>query len=461
MSIVIKGGLLALEEGPVRADILIEGEKIAGIGEGFAAEDCQVIDAGGLLVLPGGIDVHTHFNIDVGVRSVDDFTSGTVSAVFGGTTTIVDHMGFGPAGCDLHHQLEVYRGYTDGKCIADYGIHGVVQHVDDRILDEIPSMISEGIPSMKIYLTYDYRLGDEDIIRFLDRMRREGGLTAVHCENHAVLTWLRQKYVREGKLQAKYHPLSRPAYCEAEAVDRMISLAQAAGNAPLYIVHVSTGQAACLIRAARRAGLPVYGETCPQYLVLDDSSYEDPQEGLKYIMSPPLRAKEQQDFLWKGLREGYLQTVATDHCSFDMHGDKQLGKDDFTKCPNGAPGVELRLPILFSEGVKKKRIDLNTFVRVVSTNPAKLFGLYPRKGTIKVGSDADLVLLDPDMEVKIRKNILHDNADYTPYEGMKAAGWPVMTLIRGHKVVENERLCVKEGFGQFLARKPFTVDLFD
>lgn len=452
MKKLIKNGLLVLEDGPVRAQMLIEGEKIAAIGSGFDETDCEVIDAAGKIVLPGGIDPHTHFNIMVGVRSVDDFTSGTVAAVFGGTTTIIDHMGFGPKGCSLHHQYEVYKGYTEGKCVADYGLHGVFQDIDEDILAETDSMVEEGLSSFKMYLTYDYRQSDEDAIRIFKKMGELGGMTTVHCENHAILTYLREKLVQEGKIQARYHPISRPPYCETEAVDRMIDLAMAADDAPLYVVHCSAKESMERIRQARAKGRRVFGETCTQYLVLDDSVYEDPEEGLKYILSPPIRGREHQEPLWEALRDGTLLVAATDHCSFDYHGDKQKGKADFTKCPNGAPGVEERMPILFSEGVSKGRIGLAEFARITSTNAARLFGLYPRKGVLREGSDADLVFFDPEMNVTITKQILHDNADYTPYEGMQVQGWPVLTMIRGRIVVENERLCVQPGFGQFQKR---------
>lgn len=452
MKRLIKNGTIAAESGTFTGDLLIEDGKIAGIGSGLEGDGCEVIDASGLIVLPGGIDVHTHFNIWVGVRAVDDFTSGTVSAVFGGTTTVVDHMGFGPKGCSLHHQFDVYKGYTDGKCVADYGFHGVFQDIDDEILKETESMISDGIPSFKMYLTYDYKLDDDDALRVLAKLKEAGGITAVHCENDAIIQYLRHKYVSEGKTAAKYHPLSRPAFCEAEAIDRMIALAEAAGDAPLYVVHVSTAEGVDLIRNARAAGRHVYGETCPQYIVLDDSCYDDPQQGLKYILSPPIRPRGHQEKIWKGMQDGTISVFATDHCSFDFHGDKQNGRDDFTKCPNGAPGVELRMPILFSEGVSRGRIDIRRFAELTSTNPAKLMGLYPKKGTLKPGSDADIVLFDPEMEVTVTHSILHDACDYTPYEGMKLKGWPVRTIIRGQDVVRDERLCVKQGFGEFIRR---------
>ena len=338
--------------------------------------------------------------------------------------------------------------------MTDYGIHGVFQDINEDILKETEVMMEDGVSSFKMYLTYDYKLEDADALKVLQKLKEIGGITTVHCENDAIIHYLRDKFVSEGKKEAKYHPQSRPPYCEVEAVDRMIALAKAAGKAPLYIVHVSAKESVDLIREARKAGDTVFGETCPQYLVLDESRYDDPEEGLKFILSPPLRAKEHQAAIWEGIKDGTLQVIATDHCSFDYHGDKQNGKDDFTKCPNGAPGVETRMPIVFSEGVSKGRMSLNKFAAVTSTNPAKIFGMYPKKGVLAVGSDADIVLMNPDMEVTITKNILHENVDYTPYEGIKVKGWPVMTMVRGQVVVENERLQVPLGFGRYIYRKP-------
>lgn len=455
MNTLIKNGLLVTENGRMTGDLLIENEVIKEISEHIdGLQVDRIIDAEGKIVIPGGIDAHTHFNIDVGVVAVDDFTSGTTAAAFGGTTAIVDHMGFGPKGCNLHHQVEVYKGYTEGKCLVDYGIHGVIQQVDDAILDEMESMVEEGISSFKIYMTYDYKVEDYDAIRVMKRLKDLGAITTVHCENDSIIKYNKEKFVSEGKLSEIYHPLVRPNSCESEAVNRMITLAETAENAPLYIVHVSAKESVEEIRKARAAGFNVYGETCPQYLVLDETRYALPDhDGLKYIMSPPLRHKDNQVDLWEGLKDGTLQTVATDHCSFDFYGDKQRGKDDFTKCPNGGPGVETRVPILYSEGVAKGRLTLERFVEVVSTNPAKIFGLYPKKGVLAVGSDADIVLIDPDIKVMLTKPMLHEKVDYTPYEGMELNGYPVMTLVRGQVVVEDGQLMVEPGFGKQIKRE--------
>lgn len=453
MKTLIKNGLIVLEDHQIKGDILIDNDKIIRIAENINDNADTVIDASGKILIPGGIDVHTHFNIDVGVVAVDDFESGTIAAAFGGTTTIVDHMGFGPAGCNLHHQVEVYKGYTDGKCVTDFGLHGVIQHVDDAILDEMASMVEEGFSSFKIYLTYDYKVDDYDAIRVMNRLKELGAVTTVHCENDAIIHYMKEKFIREGKLSEIYHPQVRPNFCESEAVTRMIALAQIAENAPLYVVHVSAKESVDEIRKAKAAGFEVYGETCPQYLFLDESAYALPNhEGLKYIMSPPLRAKENQNMIWQGILDGTIQTVATDHCSFDFNGDKQCGRDDFTKCPNGGPGVETRVPLLYSEGVAKGRINLNQFADIISTNPAKIFGLYPKKGVIAVGSDADIVMINPEKKVTITKSMLHEKVDYTPFEGFELEGYPVMSMVRGTVVTREDQLCVEPGFGQLIRR---------
>jgi len=454
MKTLIKGGLIVLEKETLLGDLLVEDGIIKDIGANIAKEADQIIHAEGMVVLPGGIDVHTHFNLDVGIFTTDDFLTGTTAAAFGGNTAIVDHMAFGPRGCDLHHQVKVYEGYTKGKCVIDYGLHGVIQEVNESILEEMESMVKEGIPSFKIYMTYDYLIEDLEAIEVLKRLKELNGITAVHCENDAIIKYMKHKLLKEGKTEPKYHAVSRPESCESEAVNRMITLAAIADDAPLYIVHVSAEESVNLIRKAREKGNNVYGETCPQYLFLDESCYEDPgDEGLKYIMSPPLRNKRNQEALWEGLRDGTLMVVATDHCTFDFHGDKQRGKDDFTKCPNGGPGVETRIPLMYSEGVGKGRMTHNKFADIISTNPAKLFGLYPKKGVLAIGSDADVMIIDPNKQVTIVKSMLHENVDYTPYEGFEVKGWPILTMVRGRIVVENGKLMATPLFGEFIHRK--------
>lgn len=455
MSLLIKNGTIVTASDTYNGDIYIEEGIITEIGTNIDKASDEIIDAKGKYVIPGGVDVHTHLNLDVGIAVAnDDFYTGTVAAACGGTTTIIDHMGFGPKGCDLKHQVNVYHGYADGNAVIDYSFHGVIQHINDDILEETESIVKEeGIPSFKVYLTYDYMLEDENVLKVLKRLKELGGITTVHCENHGSIKVLREYFVNNGFKTPKYHPLSRPAEAEGEAVNRMINLASIADNAPLYIVHLSSKIGLSYIKMANEREENIYAETCPQYLVLDDSKYEeDNNEGLKYIMSPPLRKKEDIDALWKGINDGYIKTIATDHCPFSFKTDKQLGKDDFTKCPNGAPGIEERMPLIFSEGVMKNRISINKFVEVCSTNPAKIFGVYPKKGVIQVGSDGDIVIIDPTIEKTLKVKDLHSNVDYSAYEGIKLKGYPIMTISRGKIIVKNNIFIGEKGYGNFLKR---------
>lgn len=395
MKLLVKNGMIATESQVFRGDILIEDEKIKSIGTVLEEEDAEVIDATGRYVIPGGVDVHTHMDLQAGkYRAVDDFYDGTVAAACGGTTTIVDHMAFGPKGCSLWHQVEEYHCLADGKSVIDYGFHGVIQHVNASILGEMKEIAeNDGITSFKVYTTYDDKLTDEEIFQVLKEAKKDGIVIAVHCENDGVINYLRKTYRESGCTEPKYHPLSRPARCEAEAVDCLLHLAAMAGDAPLYIVHLSSKEGLMEVmkaRASRQKNFAV--ETCTQYLTLTDEMYEDPKEGLKAIMSPPLRKKEDQDALWQALKDGVIDVVATDHCPFHFGKEKQAGAQDFTACPNGAPGVEERMRILFSEGVMKGRITLPQMVHYLCTNPSRMYGLYPQKGTLLPGSDADLIV---------------------------------------------------------------------
>ncbi len=461
MKRLIKNGTVVEATGRRVADVLIEDGKICAVGQGLSADGItEVIDATGRYVLPGGIDVHTHFNIDVGIaRSCDDFFSGTRAAACGGTTTIVDHMGFGPAGCSLHHQLEVYHQSAAGKAVVDYSFHGVIQHVDEAILDEMASMVTEqGISSFKFYLTYGHKLNDADALRAMARLRTVSALAAVHPENDAAIVFRREQLVAAGQTTPMDHARSRPLECEAEAIASMINLAHLAGDAPLYIVHLSNGLGLDYTRLARGAGRAVWVETCPQYLLLDELNYLR-EDGLKFILSPPLRPHTELDKLWVGLADGSIDTVATDHCTFPYHQRQEMAQGDFTRCPNGLPGVENRMALLFSEGVMKGRITLERFVELTSTLPAKLFGLWPRKGHFGVGADADIVIFDPSRRYTVRHCDLHDNADYSPYEGMQCQGMPVTTLSRGEIVAHEGQFTGHAGAGKFLHRQPFDHEL--
>ncbi len=458
MQYIIKNGKVVSEFGVMNTDILIEGETILSMEENIEIADSnhvKVIDAEGCYVLPGAVDIHTHMDLDVGIaRVIDDFYEGTVAAACGGTTTIVDHIAFGPKDCSLWHQVREYHHLAEDKAVIDYGFHGVFQHVNDEVLSEMREIAcKEGITSFKIYMTYDYKLDDKDILRVLKQAEKDGIVIMVHCENDGIVSELRSDYVKSGNTSAKYHPLSRPNDAEAEAVNRMLYLAHVCGNAPLYIVHLSTKEGLAAIRAARKRGQKrVAAETCPQYLLLDDSIYEDPQEGLKAIMAPPLRKKGDQEALWCGLAKGDIDTVATDHCPFTFASQKQQGADNFTQCPSGAPGVEERLPLLYSEGVAKRRISIEQLVHYLCTNPAKIAGIYPKKGILQPGSDADLVILDPEKCWTLTKENMHGASDYTCYEGWKMKGDIRLVMQRGNILVKDHEFLGRKGAGQYLHR---------
>ena len=456
MKTLLRGGTIVTEQTTLPADLLIEGGRILDIAPNLAAPDADIIDAAGRLILPGAVDIHTHMDLDVGIaRVIDDFYTGTVAAACGGTTTIVDHLAFGPAGCSPWRQIREYHRLADGVAAVDYGFHGVLQRVDESVLDDMSQIAAdEGVTSFKAYMTYDGRLDDLDLMKVLSRAAREGILIAAHCENHGIVTYFRERFVREGKTAVKWHPVSRPAVAEAEAVERLLSLARAAGDAPVYVVHLSTRGGLEAVRRARAAGQAHIGaETCPQYLLLDESLYDDPREGLKALMAPPLRAAADRDALWTGLADGTLNTVATDHCPFTFAGQKQLGAKDFTRCPSGAPGVEERLILLYSEGVAKGRISLPRLVQCACAEPARVAGLYPRKGALIPGADADIVILDPAATGTLSTRNLHGNADYTCYEGFPVTGAIERVLLRGKTVALNGRFTGSRGDGRYLRRE--------
>lgn len=463
MKTVIKNGVVVTSGSSFPADILIEGEKIQSIGtigkELYEQmEDVQIIDAAGKYVFPGAVDVHTHMDLDVGIsRAVDDFYDGTVAAACGGTTSIVDHMAFGPAGIPLHYMFHEYEKLAGGKAVIDYGFHGTMQHLDEDILAELETMMADGIPSVKLYMTYNYKMNDAEILQTLRKMKEIHGITAFHCENHEVTEFLKKENREKGNLTPIYHAKSRPNAVEAEAVERVLRLARMAGDAPVYIVHLSCKESLEAVRAARKEGQKnIFVETCPQYLTLTEERYLD-EDGLKYIMSPPLRTQEDCDALWEGIADGSIQVVATDHCPFNYAKEKQMGKDDFTCCPNGAPGVEERFPILFSEGVKKGRITLQQLVQVACTNPCRIYGLAPEKGDLCPGADADLVILNPESSYVLTHDRMHGAVDYTMYEGKEIQGEIELVMQRGKVLVKENCFVGEKGAGRFLHRKPTNV----
>ena len=460
MRTLVSGGTIVTDEQMFKGDVLLEDGKILKVTGHTTEQDpetegAEVIDAEGRYVLPGAVDIHTHMDLDVGIaRVIDDFYDGTVAAACGGTTTIVDHMAFGPKGCSPWHQVKEYHRLADGKAVVDYGFHGVLQHVNEEVLEDMVQIAKEeGITSFKVYMTYDYMLNDLDLMKVLKKAAQERILIASHCENHGIVTYNRERFVREGKTQTRWHPVSRPAEAEAEAVSRFLYLAQAADEAPVYIVHLSTRKGLEEVRKARSAGQKHFGaETCPQYLLLDESLYDDPKEGLKAIMAPPLRKQTDRDAIWKALADNELDTVATDHCPFTFARQKQQGAQDFTKCPSGAPGVEERLSLLYSEGVVKGWISLPQMVKYACTNPARIAGLYPQKGCLKAGADADLVILDPEKEWILTTQKMHGASDYSCYEGMKMKGAIERVILRGKTIVKDGTFIGERGEGQYLHR---------
>lgn len=452
MGLLIKNAAIMRPGGLFQGDLLTSDGIIVRIDHSIEDDTATVIDAGGKYLLPGGVDVHTHFTLDVGAfQASDDFHTGTIAAACGGTTTIVDHPGFGPQNCRLGHQIDLYHRLAE-KSVIDYSFHGVFQHVDDQVLADMGELAKAGITSFKAYLTYGGKLADPDLLRILKRAKELGVIICAHCENDAIIAFLTQQMLQNGNGDPCGHPRSRPDFCEAEAVYRFLALAKAAGEAPVYVVHLSTALGLEAIRSARLHGQKnVFAETCTQYLLLDDTRYDDPREGLKYIMSPPLRGRADNQLLWDGLRTGDIDTLATDHCPFFME-KKLSGLGNFTRAPGGAPGVEARMALMFSEGFMRGRLTLAEVVWACCTNPARVFGLYPQKGALIPGSDADMALFDPDIETTLTKSMLHENVDYTPYEGIKLKGASIMTISRGEVVARNGEFVGTVGRGKFIKR---------
>jgi len=458
---LIRGGTVVTATDLYRGDVLIEGEKIVAISSpsenvGQTPFGGLTLDATGKYVIPGGIDVHTHLDMPFGgSTSADDFESGTIAAACGGTTSVVD-FAIQYRGQTLRHALDTWRGKADGKAAIDYGFHMIVTELNDAVEREMDALILEGVTSFKLFMAYPgvFMLDDASIFRALLRTGENGGTICMHAENGGVIDVLVQKALAEGKTEPKYHALTRPARAEAEATHRAIALAEIAG-VPIYIVHLSAPEALEMVTAARDRGLPAYAETCPQYLFLSYDNYEEPGfDGAKYVMSPPLRPKEGQDRLWRGLAGNDLQAISTDHCPFCMKEQKELGRGDFSKIPNGAPGIETRMSLVFDGGVRTGKITLNRFVELTSTSPARIFGLFPRKGTVAPGSDADLVVFDPNKKQTLSAKTLHMRVDYNPYEGREVTGAADTVLSRGKVIVENGKFVGKAGSGSFLKRNP-------
>ena len=453
--LVIRGGTVVTASDSARCDVGVRAGRVAALGESLGPGTDE-IDATAKLVLPGGIDSHCHIEqlSSFGVMSADDFESATVSAAFGGTTTVIPFAAQ-HRGQSLRAVVEDYHARAAPKAVIDYAFHLIISDPSEQVLgQELPALIRDGYTSFKVYMTYDLlRLDDYQILEVLAVGRREGALVMVHAENHDVIRWISERLLDRGHRAPKFHAVSHPRLAEGEATHRALCLGELL-DVPLLIVHVSAEQAMDEIRRAQTRGLKVYGETCPQYLFLTAADLDrEGAEGAKFCCSPPPRDEAAQEAMWRGLMNGTFQVFSSDHAPyrFDESGKLAAGPNPaFNQIANGVPGIETRLPLLFSEGVGKGRIDLHRFVSLSATEAAKIYGLFPRKGTIAVGSDADLAVWDPEREVTITWDLLHDNVGYSPYEGRVVKGWPETVVSRGRVVVRDGELHVQRGSGQFL-----------
>ena len=456
--LVIRNGTVVTAADSISCDVGVKGHRVVALGEslGKAGRD---IDASGKLVLPGGIDSHCHIEQEsgMGIMSADDFYSGSVSAAFGGTTTIIPFAAQ-HKNQSLRDVVKTYHERADPKSVIDYAFHLIISDPTEQVVgQELPALIRDGYTSFKVYMTYDaLKLDDRQMLDILGAARREGAMVMVHAENHEMIKWLSERLLSAGHVAPKYHAVAHARVAEGEATHRVIRLSELV-DLPILVVHVSSEEAVQEIRIAQARGLKIYGETCPQYLFLTAEDLDkDGMEGAKFCCSPPPRDKANQQVIWDSLSNGTFQVFSSDHAPyrFDDSGKLAAGPEPpFSKIANGVPGIELRLPLLFS-GVAQGRITIEQFVALAASNAARLYGLYPRKGTIAVGSDADIAIWDPDKEVEVTYDLLHDNVGYTPYEGVGLKGWPVTVINRGRIVVDAGELLVDRGSGEFLACDP-------
>jgi len=457
MSVLIKNGRVITAVDDYLADIFIENETVTLVGKDLEMEADEVIDASGKYLFPGGLDPHTHLDMPFGgTTSADDFETGTRAAAHGGTTTLID-FAIQSKGHSTLEALDTWHAKADGKTAIDYGFHMIMTDLEDNRVHEMKMLADAGVTSYKLFMAYPGVLYVDDgtIYRAMKKAGEDGTVVCMHAENGIVIDEIVKQAVADGKTEPKYHAITRPTRMEAEGVHRAISIAEVA-HVPIYIVHLSSSDALEQVMLARNRGVHAFAETCPQYLFLDDSYYDQEGfEGAKYVMTPALREKWNQDELWKGLKFGDLQSIATDHCPFCFKDQKVLGIDDFSKIPNGGPGVENRMSLVYNGGVNSGRISLNKFVELTSTAAAKTFGLFPKKGTIAVGSDADIVIFDPNRKETISVNNTcthHMNVDYNAYEGFEVKGFTETVLSRGKVVIDNCEYVGKKGDGQFLKR---------
>jgi len=470
MKILIKGGTIITASDTFQADILVEGEKISAVGRSFSIEPDQIVDAEGKLVMPGGVDVHTHLELPMfGTVSSDDHYTGHKAAAFGGTTTVLDFISQDVD--SLEECVRLWHAKADHKAAVDYSFHMNVSKFDESIANQIPHLKDHGINSMKVFTAYNnrLRLGDGYIFKVMRIAKRHGMLVMVHCENGDVIDVLVNEALHSGRMSPIWHARTRPAAGAVESVFRAIRLAEMA-DSPVYIVHMNTKGGAEQVREARLSGMPVMGETCPQYMFFTDEKLEQ-EDGSRWVCSPPLRSEEDREGIWKAVEDGTMQVIATDHCPFFYEGSKsikyegkeiaipgkELGRDDFTKIPNGLPGIGDRLMVLWTYGVLANRISPNQFVNITSTNPAKIFGLYPQKGTLQPGSDADITIWDPEKEIVYGVDTARHRTDHNLYESWKVKGVVEKVFLRGKQIVDGEKWFGEPGGGKFIFRKEITV----
>src|SRR5262249_37396894 len=458
MRTAIINGTVVTASDIFKADVVIDDGKVAKLTAKFGGTADETIDATGKYVLPGGIDAHTHLDMPFGgTSSIDDFESGTLAAAHGGTTCVVD-FAIQKKGGSLREALDTWHGKAEGKAAIDYGFHMIATDVPPPVLDEMAAIVREGVTSFKLFMAYPgvLLLDDQSIFRAMLRAGELGALICMHAETGLPIDVLVQRALEKGHRAPIYHALTRPEAAEATGTERAIALAEMAG-VPVYIVHLSAQRGLERVVEARDRGLPTYAETCPQYLFAsEDDLAREGFEGAKYVCTPPLRPKHHHDHLWRGLRNYELQVVSTDHCPFCMKDQKELGRNDFSKIPNGMPGIETRLYLLW-EGVRAGKISLNRFVEITATAPAKIFGLYPRKGTLAIGADGDVVVWDPEKRHVLSQKTLHMRVDYSPFEGREVVGGPTHVLQRGRVIVKDGQFLGKPGQGQFQRRGTFSL----
>jgi dihydropyrimidinase len=454
MGLILQGGTIVTDSKVYKSDVKIVDGKIVEIGVDLSNAGCKVVPVNGCYLVPGGIDVHTHFDLDVTTTiTADDFESGTKAAIVGGTTTIVD-FATQSKGHSLNDGLLEWHEKANDKCYCDYGFHMAITDWTDSTAKEMEEMVDKGVTSFKMYMAYKGSLQVDDgvIYKALKKSKEIGTLIGFHCENGDMVLELVNECIENKNVSPKYHPISRPVDLEVESISRLASIAKLA-NSPVFVVHLSSKEGLDAINRAKADGIKVFTETCPQYLLLDDSLYNlDGFEGAKYVLSPPLRKKSDNERLWKALNDGEIDTISTDHCSFNYKGQKEIGIDNFSKIPNGGPGVEHRMGLIYTYGVEKNRININKFVELTSTNAAKLFGMYPQKGTIEIGSDGDIVVIDPSKKQTITSKTQMQNVDYTPYEGYDIDCQFKHVFLRGEEVVRDGELIENKPIGKYIKR---------